>query len=75
MEKIILTFPEVKQVVTRIGAAEVPTDPMSMEESDVIITLHPKATWQTADTKDALATKLRKPFLCCPALILNLHNP
>jgi cobalt-zinc-cadmium resistance protein CzcA len=29
-------FPEVEQVVSRIGAAEVPTDPMSMEESDVI---------------------------------------
>ena len=32
IEKILLKeFPEVKQVVTRIGAAEVPTDPMSME--------------------------------------------
>jgi cobalt-zinc-cadmium resistance protein CzcA len=30
-------FPEVDQVVSRIGAAEVPTDPMSMEESDVIV--------------------------------------
>ena len=43
IESILLEkFPEVKQVVTRIGAAEVPTDPMSMEESDVIIVLHPK---------------------------------
>jgi cobalt-zinc-cadmium resistance protein CzcA len=29
-------FPEVDQVVSRIGAAEVPTDPMSMEESDIV---------------------------------------
>src|SRR5690606_31980664 len=37
IETILLDqFPEVEQVVTRIGAAEVPTDPMSMEESDVI---------------------------------------
>ena len=34
MEKILKKFPEVEQVVSRIGAAEVPTDPMSMEESD-----------------------------------------
>ncbi len=34
MEKILKEFPEVEQVVSRIGAAEVPTDPMSMEESD-----------------------------------------
>ena len=46
IEKILLdNFPEVKQVVTRIGAAEVPTDPMSMEESDVIIVLKPKKEW------------------------------
>jgi cobalt-zinc-cadmium resistance protein CzcA len=30
MERILMKFPEVKQVVTRIGAAEIPTDPMSM---------------------------------------------
>ena len=40
IEKILLEeFPEVDQVVSRIGAAEIPTDPMSMEESDVIIKL------------------------------------
>ena len=46
MEQIISSFEEVDQVVTRIGAAEVPTDPMSMEESDVIIKLHPIDTWK-----------------------------
>ncbi len=59
MEKILLTFPEVDQVVTRIGAAEVPTDPMSMEESDVIIKLKPKSEWVSATTKDALADKFK----------------
>lgn len=60
MEKIIKKFPEVNQVVTRIGAAEVPTDPMSMEESDVIITLHPKKTWTSANSKDELADVLKE---------------
>src|SRR5690554_6523796 len=50
IEKIVKTFPEVKQVVSRIGAAEVPTDPMSMEESDVIVTLIPKKEWVTVST-------------------------
>jgi cobalt-zinc-cadmium resistance protein CzcA len=54
IEKILLTFPEVEQVVSRIGAAEVPTDPMSMEESDVIVKLKPKSEWVTADNKDEL---------------------
>ena len=54
IEKILMTFPEVDQVVSRIGAAEVPTDPMSMEESDVIVKLKPKSEWVTADNKDEL---------------------
>ena len=60
IEKIILkNFPEVEQVVSRIGAAEVPTDPMSMEESDVIIKLKPKSEWVSADSKDELADKIK----------------
>ena len=54
IEKILMKFPEVVQVVTRIGAAEVPTDPMSMEESDVIVKLKPKSEWVTAQSKDEL---------------------
>ena len=54
-------FPdEVNQIVSRIGAAEVPTDPMSMEESDVIITLHPRGQWTKADSKDELADKFKE---------------
>jgi cobalt-zinc-cadmium resistance protein CzcA len=57
--KIILkNFPEVDQVVSRIGAAEVP-DPMSMEESDVIVKLKPKSEWVSADSKDELADKIK----------------
>jgi cobalt-zinc-cadmium resistance protein CzcA len=60
IEKIILkNFPEVQQVVSRIGAAEVPTDPMSMEESDVIVKLKPKSEWVSANTKDELADKIK----------------
>jgi cobalt-zinc-cadmium resistance protein CzcA len=60
IEKIILkNFPEVTQVVSRIGAAEVPTDPMSMEESDVIVKLKPKSEWVSAASKDELADKIK----------------
>ena len=60
IEKIILkNFPEVEQVVSRIGAAEVPTDPMSMEESDIIVKLKPKSEWVSAETKDELADKIK----------------
>ncbi|WP_142784033.1 CusA/CzcA family heavy metal efflux RND transporter [Changchengzhania lutea] len=60
IEKILKQFPEVEQVVSRIGAAEVPTDPMSMEESDVIIKLKPKGEWTSAESKDELADKFKE---------------
>jgi len=63
IEKVIGQFPEVKQVVTRIGAAEVPTDPMSMEETDVIITLKPIAEWTSAKSKDELADLIKQALI------------
>lgn len=60
IEKTMLeNFPEIKQVVSRIGAAEVPTDPMSMEESDIIVKVKPKSEWVSAKSKDELADKIK----------------
>lgn len=63
IENIVQRFPEVRQVVTRIGAAEVPTDPMSMEETDVIITLYDKKEWESRSTKDELADNIKDALL------------
>lgn len=59
IEQVLKEFPEVNQVVTRIGAAEVPTDPMSMEETDVIVTLHPRGEWTSAGSKDELVNVVK----------------
>ena len=75
MEKIIKEFPEVKDVVSRIGAAEVPTDPMSMEESDVIITLKPKGEWTFAKTKDELADKIKEALSVLPGIDYEFTQP
>ncbi len=74
-EQILKTFPEVEQVVTRIGAAEVPTDPMSMEESDVIIKLKPKSAWVTAETKDELADKFKEALSIFPGVDYEFTQP
>ncbi len=76
IEKILLDqFPEVKQVVTRIGAAEVPTDPMSMEESDVIIVLKPKREWVSAKSKDELANKFKEALAIIPNMEVEFTQP
>ncbi|MEO5790185.1 CusA/CzcA family heavy metal efflux RND transporter, partial [Gelidibacter sp.] len=76
IEQILLeNFPEVDQVVTRIGAAEVPTDPMSMEESDVIITLKPKKEWTSASSKNELADKFEEALKVIPGLEVEFTQP
>lgn len=76
MEQIVRRFPEVRQVVSRIGAAEVPTDPMSMEESDVIITLNKKASWTSADSKDELANVLKEAIVAeIPGVEIEFTQP
>ena len=76
IEQILLdNFPEVDQVVTRIGAAEVPTDPMSMEESDVIIKLKPKKEWTSAKSKDELADKFKEALTVIPGMEVEFTQP
>lgn len=76
IENILLdNFPEVDQVVSRIGAAEVPTDPMSMEESDVIIKLKPRKHWVTAKSKDELADKFKEALLVIPGIDIEFTQP
>lgn len=75
IEEILIQFPEVNQVVSRIGAAEIPTDPMSMEESDVIVTLHPPSEWTTAETKDELAEEFKKALEAIPGLDYEFTQP
>ena len=60
-EKIILeNFPEVKAVVSKIGTAEVPTDPMAIEDADIMIILKPRDEWVSADNREELVDKMKE---------------
>ena len=76
MENILKDkFPEVEKIVCRIGAAEVPTDPMSMEEIDMIIKLKPKKEWKSADTKEGLADKFKEALSVIPGIDYEFTQP
>jgi len=76
IEQILLKqFPEITQVVSRIGAAEVPTDPMSMEETDIIIRLKPKSEWVSAKTKAELAEKIKTALEVFPNMDIEFTQP
>lgn len=76
LEKLLMReFPEVSQIVSRIGAAEVPTDPMSMEMSDIIIRLHPIKTWKSGLTKEELADKMKEVLEIFPSIDIEFTQP
>ena len=77
MENILIKeFPnEVQQIVSRIGAAEVPTDPMSMEEIDMIIKLKPKDKWTKVKTKEELADKFKEALSVIPGIDYEFTQP
>jgi cobalt-zinc-cadmium resistance protein CzcA len=58
VEKALKTFPEVTKVVSKTGRAEVATDPMSVDFSDLYIELKPPSEWKTAHTKTELVEKM-----------------
>lgn len=76
MEKILIErFPEVDKIVSRIGAAEVPTDPMSMEEIDMIIKLKPRKYWVSAKDKEELADKFKEALSVIPNVEYEFTQP
>lgn len=58
--KILKQFPEVKHVVCKVGAGEIPTDPTPLETGDYIITLKDKSEWTTAKTREGLIEKMEE---------------
>lgn len=56
--RIIKQFDEVKMVVGKTGSAEVPTDPMPPEATDMIIVLKPQKEWKTKKSYDELADEI-----------------
>lgn len=56
---LLQKFPEIKQVVGKIGTAEIPTDPMPMEACDLMLILKDKEEWVSAQDKEALAAKMQ----------------
>jgi len=59
-EKVLRTFPEVTKIVSKTGRAEVATDPMGVDLSDVYVALKPHEEWTTASTREELVEKMSK---------------
>lgn len=68
-------YPEIKQVVSRIGSAEIPTDPMPVERADIMIALKPKAEWTSARSTPELMEKMEETLSAIPGLEAEISQP
>lgn len=73
--RLINTFPEVKMVIGKTGSAEVPTDPMPPEASDLIIVLKPVKEWTTTKDYNELAEMILEKLEEIPGVFFEANQP
>lgn len=73
--RIIKTFPEVESVVGQTGSAEIPTDPMPPEATDLIINLKPIKEWKSGLSYNELADKMMAELEIIPGVFFEASQP
>ena len=76
VEDVLARFPEVLSVVTRTGRAEVATDPVGPDETEVMVKLQPKKEWKTAHDLDDLGEAIKTAIEGeVPATFVSVSQP
>ncbi|HQU92577.1 MAG TPA: CusA/CzcA family heavy metal efflux RND transporter [Pyrinomonadaceae bacterium] len=76
VEKVLMEFPEVKTVISKTGRAEVATDPMSVDFSDLYVALKPHDEWTTTKDKTVLVEKMSEALeMRVPSAIVSFSQP
>lgn len=72
---LLKKFPEVEKVVGKTGSGEIPTDPMPMEASDMMIILKDKSEWTSAETWNELSEKMSEALKEIPGVTYSFQYP
>ncbi|MBN4085174.1 CusA/CzcA family heavy metal efflux RND transporter [Flavobacteriaceae bacterium AH-315-B10] len=72
---ILSNYPEVTQVVNKIGSGEIPTDPMPIEAGDMMIILKPRSEWTSAKDREGLVAKMQKSLSVIPNATFSFQQP
>ncbi len=73
--RIIKDFDEVKMVVGKTGAAEVPTDPMPPEATDLMVVLKPAKEWKSGRSYNELADAIMEKLEVIPGVFFEKNQP
>lgn len=72
---LLKEYPEVKQVVGKIGSGEIPTDPMPIEAADLMVILKDKDEWTSASSRIELAEKMAVSLSVIPGVTFSFQQP
>ncbi|WP_069658833.1 CusA/CzcA family heavy metal efflux RND transporter [Arcticibacter eurypsychrophilus] len=73
---LLKNFPEVKEVVGKVGSSEIPTDPMPVEAADIMIILKDKSEWTSASSREGLADTMQKKLEAeIPGVTFSFQQP
>lgn len=77
MEKLLREqFPdEVQDIWSRAGTAEVATDPMGIELTDMFLTLKPRESWKRAHSQEQLVERMRETLEGLPGQRISFSQP
>ncbi|GAA4498624.1 hypothetical protein GCM10023172_15950 [Hymenobacter ginsengisoli] len=76
VQQILLKkFPEIEQIVGKSGTSEIPTDPMSLEDSDEMVILKDRKEWTSASSREELANKMRAALAGIPGVTMEFQQP
>ncbi len=75
IQEIIMQFPEVESIVSRLGRPDIATDPMGVNWSEIFVSLKPQAEWKNAKTKDELAERMVEELNRIPGVNYNITQP
>ncbi len=75
IERILLRFPEVKRIVTKIGRPDVATEAMGIYQGDIYVILHPEEEWTTGRDKEALIQAMADTLSQLPGVSFNFTQP
>lgn len=68
-------FPEVTQVVNKIGSGEIPTDPMPIEAGDMMIILKPRNEWTSGKSREELVERMGRALSVIPNATFSFQQP
>lgn len=75
MERVLMTFPEVKYATSRIGRAEIGGDPEPVSNVEIYVGMKPVDEWTSASDRKALQVLMEEKMSVMPGLLFSFSQP